>query len=303
MQQLTRGVACGMAAGALWGTVFMAPLWASDFTPLQLSAGRYLAYGVVAAGLLLPRWRSVVPGLGWREWLVLAWLSLLGNILYYLLLASAVQRGGVAMTSLMIGFMPVAIALIGYYRQRKPPLFRLLPSLLLGLAGVLCIVWPSLHSARQAAGNHPLTGLLCAVGALVSWTWFAVSNSHSLSRLQHISAGDWSLLLGVVTGIESLLLIVPSLQDSTAHGASDWLRFAAVSAGIALFASVIGNAFWNRMSRLLPLTMTGQMILFETLFALLYSFLWAWRGPTLWETLAAFLLMISVLLSVSSHRH
>mgnify|MGYP006920679532 CR=1 FL=1 len=49
-------------------------------------------------------------------------------------------------------------------------------------------------------------------------------------------------------------------------------QLAAVSIGIAVAASILGNALWNRMSQLLPLTMVGQMILFETLFALLYGF-------------------------------
>jgi len=55
------------------------------------------------------------------------------------------------------------------------------------------------------------------------------------------------------------------------HGAREWAWFVGISASLALLALIIGNAFWNRASRLLPLTMVGQMILFETLFALLYG--------------------------------
>ena len=46
------GVGCGLAAGALWGLVFLAPELASEFTPLQLAAGRYVAYGTPFAGEL-----------------------------------------------------------------------------------------------------------------------------------------------------------------------------------------------------------------------------------------------------------
>ncbi|HEU4550359.1 MAG TPA: hypothetical protein VFS01_11730 [Rhizomicrobium sp.] len=53
------------------------------------------------------------------------------------------------------------------------------------------------------------------------------------------------------------------------------------SCGVALGASVIGNAFWNYASRVLPLTMTAQLVLFETLFALLYSFILAERWPAM----------------------
>jgi drug/metabolite transporter (DMT)-like permease len=302
MNQTSRGVACGMAAGALWGTVFMAPVWLPDFTPLQLSAGRYLAYGVFSLLFLLPRWKAVIPKVSLTEWAVLAWLSLLGNLLYYVLLASAVQMGGVAMTSLVIGFMPVVVSLIGCFRQKNVSLWRLTPSLILGMAGVMCIAWPALWGATPASGSTKLTGLLCAFGALTSWTIFAVSNSTWLSRLQRYSARDWSMLLGLVTGIESLLLIFPALHSANTHSAHAWIRFSGVSAAIAIFASVIGNAFWNRMSRLLPLSMTGQMILFETFFALLYSFVSAWRWPTTMETTASVLLMASVFWCFSIHR-
>ena len=50
------GIAAGIVAGAFWGLVFLAPRLAADFPPLQLSAGRYLAYGLVAVVLVLLLW-------------------------------------------------------------------------------------------------------------------------------------------------------------------------------------------------------------------------------------------------------
>ena len=46
------GIANGIAAGALWGVVFLAPAVLSTFNALQLSAGRYLVYGLIAVVLL-----------------------------------------------------------------------------------------------------------------------------------------------------------------------------------------------------------------------------------------------------------
>lgn len=302
MNRIGQGLACGVAAGALWGGVYMAPVWVPDFTPLQLSAGRYLAYGIGAAVFLAPRWREVLPRVSRAEWWALVWLSLLGNILYYILLASAVQMGGVAMTTLITGFMPVAVTVIGVLHYRNLPLRRLTPCLLLGLAGVLCSVWPALQTAHPGGTPHPLLGAACALGALAVWSAYAAANAIWIKRLHHVSARDWSLLLGLVTGAEALLLLAPALQQSLDHPAGAWIRFGATSAGVALFASVIGNALWNRMSRLLPLTMTGQMILCEMLFALLYCFAWEQRWPHPGEAAALVLLVASVLLCVSTHR-
>ncbi|QHJ01598.1 EamA family transporter [Xylophilus rhododendri] len=289
-----------MAAGALWGLVFLAPELARGFTPLQLAAGRFLSYGLFATALLLPRWGQLRAQLQARDWWALCELSVLGNSLYYVLLASAVQRGGIAMTSLVIGFLPVAVTIIGSRERHAVPLRRLAPSLLLGLAGVVCIAWESLHGEAARGGA---IGLLCAIGALASWTTYAVGNSRQLARLPQVSAQDWNLATGVVTGAQSLLLLLLALLlDHGSHAPAEWWRFIGVSVGVALAASIAGNAFWNRMSRLLPLTMVGQMILFETLFALLYGFVWEQRWPRALEWSALLLVVASVLSCVHAHR-
>ncbi|MGS1017761.1 DMT family transporter [Allosphingosinicella humi] len=296
------GIGCGIAAGALWGLVFLAPELVRQFTPLQLSAARYLAYGLFAAILIAPRWRALVGMLCRTEWWALIWLSLLGNIIYYVLLASAVQMGGVAMASLVMGFLPVVVTLIGSRDAGAVPLARLAPSLLLCAAGIACISWQSLARAAGGIDANGAIGLLCAIGALASWTTYAVGNSRWLVRLHHVSSHEWSLLIGVVTGVLSLFLVIPAmLIDARPHDASEWLRFGAVATGIAIFASIIGNALWNQTSRLLPLTLVGQMILFETLFALLYGFLWEQRLPTVLEGTAMVLVTASVLSCLSAH--
>jgi drug/metabolite transporter (DMT)-like permease len=296
------GVGFGAAAGAVWGLVFLAPELAGDFGPLYLAAGRYLAYGLIAAALLVPKWPMLVRHLGRTEWIALAWLSLLGNTLYYILLSSAVQMAGIAVTSLIIGFIPVVVTIVGSRDASAPSLARLAPSLLLGIGAIGCIGWQTLASSHAQAGIMPLIGLLCAVGALASWATFAIINSRWLVRLEHVSAHDWSLLLGIVTGLQAVVLVpLALLLEPAAHDAAAWYRFLAVSGAVALFASVVGNALWNTMSRLLPLTMVGQMILFETAFALLYAFLWEARLPTVPEMLAIACMGASVVSCLTAH--
>ena len=297
------GIACGAGAGALWGLVFLAPEIARAFGPVQLTIGRYLAYGLIAALLIAPRWRMLAPRIDGRAWLALGWLALTGNTLYYLLLSGAVQLGGIAMTSLVIGFLPVAVTIIGSRESGAVPLARLLPSLALCAVGALCIGWQAVTDLSASASAAPLLGLLCAVGALASWTAYAVGNGRWLVRLGDVSAHDWNLLTGLATGAQSLLLIPFSLLiGGWSQGAADWGLLAGVSIALALFASIAGGALWNRMSRLLPMTLVGQMILFETLFALLYGFLWERRGPTLPEAAAFVAVVASVLSCIAAHR-
>lgn len=305
------GIVASIGAGALWGLVFLAPQLAPGFTPLQLSAGRYLAYGLVAALLIAPSWRRLAAILSWREWRALAWLGFSGNILYYVLLAQAVRRGGVAMAALVIGLLPLAVTLVGSRDHGAVALRRLLPSLALGLAGLACIS----RQALATLGPDALPGLLCALGALVSWTVYAVGNSRRLAGLQAVSPHDWNLLTGVVTGIEALVLALPAFLPpllphvlpgvapaAPAHTAADWAHFAAVVGAMAILCSIVGNGLWNVASRALPLTLMGQMIVFETIFAACYGFLWERRWPSGLEAAALALLVAGVASCAAAHR-
>lgn len=297
------GVSYGVGAGALWGLVFLAPELTPGFGPLELTIGRYLCYGLIAAALIAPRWRSVAAKLSRRDWQTLVWLGLAGNTVYYILLAGAVQIGGIAMTSLVIGFLPVAVTIVGSRDHNAVPLKRLALSLVLCIAGAACIGWEAIAAPASGAVASQLIGLACAIGALVSWTSYAVANQRALVRLTDVSSHDWNLMLGVVTGAQSFVLLpVAMMLGSGAHTAGEWGWLVAVSAGVAVLASILGNALWNRMSRLLPLTMVGQMILFETMFALIYAFMWEARLPTILEASAFVLVAGAVIACVAAHR-
>jgi drug/metabolite transporter (DMT)-like permease len=298
------GIANGIAAGALWGVVFLAPAMLSQFGAVQLSAGRYLVYGLIAVVLLAPRWRDLRTRVGMAEWRGLLWLSLAGNLVYFVLLANAVQWAGGAAASLIVGLIPVVVTVAGVREKGAVPLRKLAPALLLCLAGVVLVGYEALQAEHaQGSTGRRLLGLLCAVGALFSWAVYSIGNSRWLARRPDLSGHDWSLLTGVATGALSLLL-VPSafLLPSASHAAVDWGWFWLISAGVAVVASVLGNACWNRASRNLPLTLTGQMIVFETLFALLYGFAWQQRWPTPMETVAIACLVSGVLMCAHAHR-
>lgn len=299
------GLACGMGAGALWGLVFLAPKLVGDFGALHLTIGRYFCYGLIAAALVAFRWRSLWARVSRHQWWSLVWLSLAGNTVYYLLLAGAVQSGGIAMTSLVIGFLPIAVTIIGSRDRGAVPLLKLVPSLMLCAAGVVCIGWQAVNQPASGSIAAQLLGLGCAVGALISWTTYAVGNARALHRLNSVTQHEWNLLTGVVTGAQSVALIPLALVVGAGdHSAASWAWLGAVSMGVALLASICGNALWNRMSRLLPLTLVGQMILSETVFALLYGLVWEQRLPSPLEAAALLFVVLSVLSCLKAHpRH
>ena len=298
----TAGVLCGAGAGALWGLVFLGPAVLQGTDPLLLTIGRYLCYGLASIVLMRRRWAGIASVLVRGDWLALLKLALVGNVIYYLCLSTAVQHGGIALTALIIGFLPLAVTVIGSRDHGAVPLSRLRWPLMLGVGGALCIAAQALASPVAAGGRDIGLGVLAALGALVSWTWFAVHNSRHLQRMHGVSAQDWNLLTGLMTGGLALLLVPVAVYAAGVQAADVTGRLVAVSVTVALVASIGGNALWNTMSRLLPLTLVGQMILFETLFALTYGLLWEARWPSAWEAAAFACVSLSVTLCVSVHR-
>jgi drug/metabolite transporter (DMT)-like permease len=305
------GVLCGLLAGAMWGMVFIVPALLAAFSPLELALGRYTAYGAMALVLLLPKLPGLAHRLDRRDCAALLRHALAGNIVYYMLLATGVKLAGVAPTSLIIGVLPITVTLMGRHDHGAVPLARLALPLLVVAAGIGCI---NIDVFAQARGTgRPLwetgIGLACAAGALLCWTWYAVDNARYLKANAHFSSAEWSALYGLATGIIALAIAAAAFalrhQDVTgAAGAAsgrDWGLFWTCNALLALGASVIGNQLWNVASRRVPVTLSGQLILFETLFALLYGFIYRQGAPRPLEAAAIALLVAGVTWSVRVH--
>ncbi|MFM0337351.1 DMT family transporter [Paraburkholderia fungorum] len=305
---MQRGVAYGVMAGALWGMVFLAPRVLPDFSPLLLSAGRYTMYGIVSLAAALPMARSLIRRLTREDLGALVKLALAGNLLYYLLLSAAVHMIGIAPASLIIGVLPVTITLLGRRDHGAVPLARLAWPLAMVVAGIACInvdVFTAADSTPVSTATR-LAGLACAAGALICWSWFAVENARYLQRQTHFSGNEWSVLWGVVTGVLGAVLwlvvaVMPSGSLQATLADERWHTFWMLNLGLAVGASWLGNGLWNAASKRLPLTLSGQMIVFETLFALLYAFIYDHRLPRPLETAAILLLVAGVSWSVRQH--
>lgn len=336
------GLACGVGSGALWGLVFLAPAIVPDFTTIELSAGRYLCYGVVSLLAMLLSGRTSALALLRKtrpeHWWLATRLALIGNLVYYVLLSAAVQNVGVAAASLIIGTLPVTITLLGARGRdiaapgdshglqdagpglHGPRLCDLAPALLLILVGIACINADvfSGHAAATSEGSsgdwhEAVLGISAAVGALAAWTWYAVGNARGLDAHPTFTNAEWAGLQGLVSGVMALmiwavlavLLYLPLPYGNVLgihHAPFDrQIVFWSVNIALAVGASWMGNTLWNAAARRLPLTLSGQMIVFETLFALLYGFIHAQRLPRLLEIAAIVLLVIGVMWSVRLH--
>ncbi|MCA3218678.1 MAG: DMT family transporter [Burkholderiales bacterium] len=300
------GVLFALAAGLMWGLVFVAPLLLHDYPAALLSVGRYIAFGLIALPLAFIDWRRLRE-LTREDWLEAAKLALVGNLLYYLLLAAAIQRAGGPLPTMIIGTLPVVIAIVSnlrdWHRDGRLPWGRLAPSLLLIALGIALVNHSELAQLRAAAELEAASyalGALLAVGAVICWTWYPIRNADWLRAHPGRSPRVWATAQGVttlplaLTGLGMLLL-----WDMTAGDLRyDWPfgptpeRFLGLMLAIGLLASWLGTLCWNEASQRLPTTLVGQLIVFETLAALAYAFVLRGQWPAL-PTAAGIALLIA----------
>lgn len=306
------GIFSGVLAGALWGMVFLIPKWLPGFSPLELSLGRYLAYGAVAFLGSLFILRNLFRKLNKKTCWALARQVLMGNILYFYFLSYGVRYAGVAPTSLIVGMLPLAIPILSSLFQKQAFPKELRAPLLLVIGGLIFInIDLFSHLPTQNNGQmQGIIGIACASIALFSWTRYAIENAQFLKQASQFSAYEWSTLFGLGSGVLSLFIVLPWFMinmggDLTGHSevlvSRSWLKFWAINGLVAVLASYLGTMLWNVASRRLPITLTGQLILFETLFAMFYGFILESRMPRTLEIAAVVLLLGGVLWSVRRH--
>lgn len=311
------GVLCALGAGLMWGLVFITPLLLSDYPGIVLSIGRYLAFGVIA---LVPAWfdRKRIAQLRRADWKRAGQLAFVGNLLYYALLASAIQLADIALPTMLIGTLPVAIAiganLAPGHASESIAWSRLAPSLLIILAGLMLVNGSEMAALHVSPGRHSLGdyvfGCLLAVGGVLAWTWYPIMNSRYLRANPQIGSTTWATVQGLATlPLAFIGFVGYGLVDAVTHGSYDFplgprpLPFIGLMLLIGLTASWLGTLLWNQASKRLPSGLVGQLIVFETLFALLYAFILRQSLPTLAVSAGIVLLCSGVLLGMRAFRH
>ena len=286
------GTLFALVAGLVWGLVFVAPLLLPAYPAVLLSCARYLAFGLIALPLA---WfdRGRLAELTRADWLEAFKLSAIGNLLYYLCLAAAIQRAGGPLPTMIIGTLPVVIAVTSNLRDARRdgrlPWPRLLPSLVLIGAGIGCVNQveiAALHAEPQADLARYAMGALLAVGAVVCWTWYPIRNADWLRAHADRSPRSWATAQGLATLPLAALGFLLFWGWSRARGAAFAMPFGptpalfvALMLAIGLLASWLGTLCWNEASQRLPTTLAGQLIVFETLAALAYAFTLRGRAP------------------------
>lgn len=303
------GVLYALLAGLLWGLIFVGPLIVPDYPALLQSTGRYLALGLIALPLAWAG-RAGLRQLSRQDWLTALGLTMMGNLIYYVCLASAIQRTGGPVSTMIIGTLPVVLPVLAnlLYSQRdgKLPWKRLAPALVCIGAGLVCVNIAELrHGLANVSGWRYASGIALALVSVGCWAWYALRNARWLKENPTRHSMMWATAQGLVTLPVALLgytaaclwLHIEKPEFALPFGPQPAV-FVGLMVAIAVLCSWVGALCWNLASQKLPTVILGPLIVFETLAGLLYTFLLRQSFPPLLTAAGIALLVMGVTIAV-----
>ncbi len=303
------GVLYALLAGLMWGLIFVGPLLVPEYPAVLQSMGRYLALGLIALPLA---WlgRARLRQLNGKDWWTALALTMMGNLIYYFCLASAIQRTGAPVSTMIIGTLPVVLPVCAnlLYSQRdgKLPWRRLFPALICIALGLVCVNVVELqHGLPDFSPWRYGSGIVLAVIAVVCWAWYALRNARWLRENPDKPPMMWATAQALVTLPLSLVGYIAAcwwLQGQHLNFPLPFgprpAVFIALMLAIAVLCSWVGALCWNVASQRLPTVILGPLIVFETLAGLLYTFLLRQSLPPLLTLSGILLLVLGVVSAV-----
>ncbi|HEY1843759.1 MAG TPA: DMT family transporter [Buttiauxella sp.] len=303
------GVLYALLAGLMWGLIFVGPIIVPDYPAALQSTGRYLALGLIALPLA---WlgRQRLRQLGRNDWFTALRLSTVGNLVYYICLASAIQRTGAPVSTMIIGTLPVVIPvfanLLYSRRDGKLPWQRLAPALVVITFGLVMVNTAELrHAQPDFSWWRYASGIGLAFVSVACWAWYALRNARWLRENPDKNPMMWATAQGLSTLPFSLLGYIVACWFMARSNADFALPFGprpevflTLMLAIALFCSWLGNLCWNIACQRLPTVIVGPLIVFETLAGLAYTFMLRHSWPPLLTLLGILCLIVGVTLAV-----
>lgn len=303
---MIKGILFILAACLCWAVVFVLPNFLIGFNPVEISLGRFFVFGLISFVILLARKRYLLAYSYRSVWIKAFWYGLLSTIFCYTFLVFSVRYANASIATLIYAMSPIAIPLCGNWKNREYP-FRqfLIPGFLMGL-GIILTNLNAFSFMGVSAGYYAL-GVISGFFCLASWVGFAVGNFHFMKQNSHLSILDWTIMMGTATFFLVILSIIGygclGLDFSKYSFINPHFRiFLMGSLILGLVSSWCATFFWNLGNKLIPVSLAGQLTIFEVIFGLILIYLAEQRLPFYLEFIGIVLMLGGVLMGFKTLR-
>lgn len=303
-----KGIAFALSACFVWGLIFIVPYLIVGFDAFEVVLGRHFVYGLLSCSLLFFYGSKTSLRYPFRIWKKAFFFAFMANIIYYTSVVVGVRLASPALTALLLGISPITICLYGNWREKECSFHKLfLPSAMI-FVGLLLINAPVLlQSEIETDHVTNFLGIIASCVALVSWSWYVVANSRFLKNNADIAPQAWSTLMGTATFI--WVIVLGGLYEGIV-GTTSWDKFTVATPALwgflggsvilGVLCSWLGAYLWNSACTLLPVSLAGQLTIFETLFGLLFFYLLEYRVPPMLELFGILLMISAILYGINS---
>ena len=302
------GVIFGILGCALWGLIYIIPLFLPAYDPVSLAMARFAVFGFGSLCLLYPL-RHSLARITLHDWFRAFCLSFFGNAVYYAFLTQGIRMAGVPTSGMLMALIPINVALISNRRGNGVvlPWKKLLPALLLILLGLWIGNIEEFALVKESfSAQGYWIGFLMSFIAMALWTWFPIKNGQWLLRHPDVSPVAWTTAQGASIFPATILCYLAFNWEKLEEGGSLLGPTPMLFIFLLLVAGLVcgwgGMVFWNLMSARLPLALSGQMIVFETIFSVIYALIYRKQAPDWTLVLGMIILLSGVLLSLKFFR-
>jgi drug/metabolite transporter (DMT)-like permease len=269
----------------VWGSTYLAIRVAvrpgSGFGPFWLGASRVLVAGAILLALAAASGRRVRPSR--RELAVLAasgllmWVGGNGGVNW------AEQRVDSGLVALVVGTMPIWVALIEAWLDRRRPSPLLLGSLLVGFAGLAVLTAPLLEAG--VAGS--LAGIAAVLAGTLCWGLGSILVNRRPVGLAPLASSAWQQLAGGVGFVLVAVAVGEAVPDPTPAA---WLAWAYLVG----FGSLLAFTCYVVALRTLPTTVVMTYTYVNPVIAVSLGWLLLDEPLTGWTALATALILLGV---------
>ncbi|WP_422133187.1 hypothetical protein [Endozoicomonas sp. ALD040] len=163
---IARGVVYSLLSGALLGSLIILPGLMSEYSAIELVAGRFAVFGLWVSIIVLFR-REIIKRVrqdGIVPWI---WVALLTNLLYYLFLVISIRSLGGVFACILIAALPMIFQKC--FLERKAASQLTMPLLLLIGAFFLLISQKFDQVNPDSHEQSMVYGLFCILLASICW--------------------------------------------------------------------------------------------------------------------------------------